>query len=50
MCARKRDEGYNDWLKQTDAKDTKETRKWYETPDEKRGDFIKKNIDWWDKF
>lgn len=47
---RKRDSSYQEWLKDSDTKDTKLNHEWYHTPDDKRSDFIKEHKSWWKNF
>lgn len=43
---REQDPGYDQWLKDTDGKDTKLNREWYDCPDDERSDFLKEHKDW----
>lgn len=44
----KENDEYKKWLKETDTKDSKEAKKWFDCPEEKRSEFIKKHKTWWD--
>ena len=50
MANKQDDSNYKDWLKQIDSDDTKENREWYNTPDDKRSDYIESHQGWWKKF
>ncbi len=41
---------YKEWLKESNLKDTKENKDWYESPDDKKSDYIKDNPKWWKNF
>lgn len=47
---RKRDGSYQQWLKDTDKKDTKTNHEWYHTEDKDRASFIKDHKSWWKNF
>lgn len=42
---KEKDPDYEQWLKDTDGKDSKLNREWYNCPDEERADFMKDHKD-----
>lgn len=39
---------YEGWLGLTGIEDTKESRGWYDCPDDSKSEYIRDHQDWWD--
>ena len=44
-----KDSGYKNWLKESDLEDTEENRDWYNTPINKKSEYIENHKKWWEK-
>lgn len=44
------DDGYQDWLEESDLEDSEEVRGWYDCPEDERAQYIEEHRDWWETF